>query len=324
MQVFGLFGGIEKRMNCILVGGSGFLGLNIAKGLLTAGYNVTIADIRPPAIPGFTGIIKDVKFYQADYRDSGSLKNILKDQEILFHLACSSLPSTSVCKTEDDIRENVLEPVRFFKEASKNGIRLIVFPSSGGTVYGNSEKLPIDETSLTDPICSYGVTKLMTEKYLSSLNKMSGVDYLIFRISNLYGPGQVPNAAQGIIANVISKLLSGKPVTVFGKGENVRDYVYVQDVVKAFILGIERGLKNDIFNIGTGKGHSIKDVIGIISRIMNVKPQFIYADKRPFDVEANVLDSGKFKSATGWEAETPIEDGINSAYRWVKESFYNG
>ncbi len=310
--------------NCVLIGGSGFLGLNIAKGLLTSGYDVTIADIRPPAIPGFAGIIKDVKFCQADYRDSGKLKSILKDQEILFHLACSSLPSTSVYKTEDDIRENVLEPVRFFKEASKNGIRLIVFPSSGGTVYGNSEKLPIDETFLTDPICSYGVTKLMIEKYLSSLNKMSGVDYLIFRISNLYGPGQIPNAAQGIIANVISKLLSGKPVTVFGKGENVRDYIYVQDVVKAFILGIERGLKNDVFNIGTGKGHSIKDVIGIISGIMDVKPQFIYADKRPFDVGSNVLDSGKFISATGWKAETPIEDGINSAYRWVKESFYNG
>lgn len=263
-----------------------------------------------------------MKFYQADYRDPVKLKEILKGQEILFHLACSSVPSTSVNRIEDDIKENVLEPVRFFREASKNGIRLIIFPSSGGTVYGNSGKLPIDEASLTDPICSYGVAKLMMEKYLTSLKEISGVDYLIFRISNLYGPGQIPNAAQGIIANVISKVLSGEPVTVFGKGENVRDYLYVQDVVKAFTLALEKGLNNDIFNIGTGKGHSIMEAIEIISKVMGAKPRIVYADRRPFDVESNVLDSGKFFSATGWKAQTRIEDGIDSAYRWIKEFYH--
>jgi len=309
--------------NCILVGGSGFLGLNTARALLKAGYNVSIVDLKEPSLPGFAEIAGEVKFHRVDYRDSGKLKSALKDQEILFHLACSSLPATSVANVEDDIGQNVLESVRLFRKAAELGIRLIVFPSSGGTVYGNSEKLPIDETFLTDPICSYGVTKLMTEKYLSFFNKMFGVDYLILRIANLYGPGQVPNAAQGLIANAIAKALANKPITVFGKGENIRDYVYVEDAVKALVVGIERGLKNDVFNIASGKGYSINDVIGVISKIMEVNPQVVHSDKRLFDVEANILDSSKFISATGWKTEMSIEDGINNAYRWVKEFFYS-
>lgn len=306
--------------NCVLVGGSGFIGLNLAKALIQAGYHVTIVDIRFPVIPGFKYTAKNINFCKVDYRDAKKIKGVLKNQDVLFHLACSSLPGTPIAKVENDIRDNVIESVRFFKNVVESGIRLIIFPSSGGTAYGNQEKLPIKETFLTNPICSYGVTKLMIEKYLFFFNKMFGVDYLIFRIGNLYGPGQMPNATQGVIANVIDKLLQDKPITIFGRGDNIRDYIYVEDAVKALVIGLKKGLKNDVFNISTGKGHSINDVIRVIAKVTEIKPRIVHSCKRPFDVAANVLDSHKFFLATGWKPETSIEEGIKNAYEWIKGS----
>jgi len=308
------------RKKCILVGGAGFLGTNVAGGLLSDGYDVTIVDKALPQFFKQSGIIDKVTFCRCDYLDLKILKQEMKGKDILLHFAYSSLPGSPIKKLDEDVRDNAAGSVKLFKLAVEAGVKKIIFPSSGGTVYGETDELPIRESSPTNPICFHGISKLMIEKYLFLFKRTFGIDYLIYRIANAYGPGQDPGGEQGLIANVIGNIYKKEPVTVFGKGDVIRDYVYIDDIVRAFILGIEKGLKNDIFNIGTGKGHSIDDVINLVSKTLSVGPKVIYTARRLTDVRSNILDTGKIGSAAGWRPAIGIEEGIEKTCRWFKET----
>ena len=308
------------KLNCILIGGSGFLGTHVALKLIESGCDVTIVDKNPPTIYSFSTSLKDVNFILADFQDYNKIGNLLANKDVLFHFACSSLPGSPIEKIDDDIRDNIERTVKFFQVAALCGIKKIVFPSSGGTVYGPSKTLPISEESPTNPICSHGITKLAVEKYLILLHKVYGIDYLIFRISNPYGPGQNTKGKQGLIANVISRLLMDKPITVFGEGKNVRDYIYIDDVVQAFLFAIQANIKNEIFNIGSGIGLSINEVINLISNLLNKKPKVLRDKDRITDVDANILDIRKFCSKTNWKPETIFEEGLRYTNEWIYES----
>lgn len=307
---------MKKR--CILIGGVGFLGMNIARGMLNAGYDVVIIDRRPLIPDHFFNFTKDIPFFLVDYKDSQKLENIFKTNDVLFHLAYSTLPGTSPDEMDDDVKENVFESIKLFKTAIKKGIKKIIFPSSGGTVYGERLDFPIKEEAPTNPICSYGITKLMIEKYILFLNRIYGIDYLIYRISNPYGKGQRGYREQGLIANVIAKMLNNSQITVFGDDQMVRDYIYISDVIDAFVLSMTKDIKNDIFNIGTGQGYSIKEIIDLVSEIVGIKPKITYVNKRPIDVKINILDPSKFQSLAGWKAKVSIEEGIRNTYEWIK------
>ena len=304
----------------ILIGGSGFIGTHVAKGLLSAGYDVTIVDKKQPQYSIFGNWQDVISFHKIDFHDNRRLKALVKGKDLLLHFAYSSLPGNSMTKMEEDIMDNTGETVRLLRLAVENGVGKVVFPSSGGTVYGNSEKLPIKEDFPTNPICSHGITKLAIEKYLYLFNKIFSLDYLIYRIANPYGPGQRPDGEQGLVANVMGRMLRGEEITVFGKGENVRDYIYIDDVVKAFTLGVKSDLKNDIFNIGTGKGHSINEIVKLVSDELHIKPRIRCAGSRVFDVRSSVLNSGKIKKAAEWEPEVGLEEGISKTHAWIRRS----
>lgn len=302
---------------CVLIGGSGFLGVNLAKALLSSGYDVTLVDKKAPSQKLFSGVVDNISFRRIDFRDAAKIAPIIKDKDILFHFAYSSLPANSMRKMEEDLRSNVAESIGLFRLAAKNGVGKIVFPSSGGTVYGNTGMLAAKENFPTNPICAHGITKLTVEKYLFMFKEIFNLDYLIYRIANPYGPGQDPSGEQGLVANAMGKILKGLPVTVFGGGETVRDYIYVEDVIDAFTIGIKKDLKNDIFNIGTGKGYSINSAIRLIAKVAGVKPNIEYTSRRPFDVKASVLDNSKMRKASGWKPKVSFEKGIGKTYNWL-------
>ena len=304
--------------NCILIGGAGFIGTNLAKGLLSEGYSVTVVDKLLSRFFTQSGIIDKVSFCRCDYLDLEELKPAIKNQEILLHFAYSSLPGSPINSMENDVKDNVLGSIRLFKFAAENGVKKIIFPSSGGTVYGDAGKSPIKESSPADPICFHGISKLMIEKYLFLFKRTFGVDYLLYRISNAYGPGQNPDSGQGLIPNVISRIYKDEQINIFGDGKAVRDYIYIDDIVKAFMSGIKYDLKNDVFNIGTGIGYSINEIIDNISRTLSVRPKIVYSDKRITDVRSNVLNTDKIRSITGWKSEISIEEGIKKTCQWIK------
>ena len=308
------------KERCVLIGGAGFLGFNTARGLLEAGYDVVIVDKNQPKPELFSKSGNIAQILLADYRNLKKISSILSNGDILFHFAYSTLPGTPFSKMETDVEENVFESIKLFRAAVEKGVKKIIFPSSGGTVYGEGKSFPINEDAATTPICSYGITKLMVEKYLYFLHRIYGIDYLIFRISNSYGPGQRAYTDQGLISNAMAKMLNGSEINVFGDGQIVRDYIYIDDVVRAFLIGLEQDLRNKIYNIGTGIGYSINEVIESISKIINVKPKISYSKKRLIDVGKNILDSERMRGESGWRARVTVEEGIRKTYAWIKNA----
>lgn len=306
--------------NCIITGGAGFLGMNLAKKLLENGFEVTVADPNYSEQNDHFGISKRIKVFRESFQDIEKVKKIIKGQDYLFHFAYSTLPSSPFENIENDIRDNVLSSLALFRAAADSGINKIIFPSSGGAVYGDPGVSPIKEDSPTDPICSYGITKLMVEKYLSLFAKETGPDYVVYRISNPYGPGQDPDGKQGLVAAVLGKLLRSREITVFGDGETVRDYLFIDDLTDIMVKALDKDLKNDVFNIGTGKGLSVNQIIAIAAEITGKKPEIKYVEKRQVDVSANILDISKISGRTGWGPSTDIKRGMGLTYEWLRKA----
>lgn len=306
------------RKKCVIVGGSGFMGINLARRLSLSDCKVTIVDKRRSPFVDLLKLPRDILFRNINYLDSKKLKPILRKQDILFHFACSTLPADPFNIIEKDLKDNALGSIRLFRLAAESGIKKIIFPSSGGTVYGVSDNLPAKEDYNTNPICFHGIMKLMLEKYLLLFKRNFGLDYLVFRISNPYGPWQNFNGQQGLIVNILGKMLKGLPINIFGSGEIIRDYIYIDDVSNALLLGFKDNLRNDVYNIATGHGHTINEIIDIASAITNIKPVIIYQEQRFNDLNSNVLNIDKMRLATGWRPRVPIEEGIKKTYQWIK------
>jgi UDP-glucose 4-epimerase len=200
----------------------------------------------------------------------------------------------------------------------------LIYISSGGTVYGQSESLPINENHINKPISPYGLTKLTLENYARFYSVTEGLNYCIVRPSNAYGEGQAPFKGQGFIATVIASILKGVPVNIYGSTNVLRDYLYVSDLAYGIFKVLEYGKFGEVYNIGTGIGLSNLDIILKIQNIIGdtAQPaQFNHYPIRPFDVESNYLDCNKIKAHTGWEPKISIDEGLIKTINWLKENY---
>lgn len=308
---------MKKR--CVIIGGTGFLGMNTAKALLNAGCSVVIIDKKMSKKYLFPEIFEFIDLHIFDYKNKDKLGSVLRKDDILFHFASSTLPGSSPDQIEKGISNDIVGSIGLFRAAVKKDVSKIIFASSGGTVYGDVKINPIIENTLNNPKCFYGVSKLLVEKYLKLFHVLYGIDYVIYRISNAYGPGQNPDSNQGLIANVIGKMLKNKPINIYGEGQTIRDYIFIDDIANAFLRAANNNvIKNDVFNIGTGIGYSVAEVVEKISKTLKVKPQIIREENRKCDVKINILDSNKFKMISGWEPKIDIEQGIEMTHKWIK------
>jgi len=296
------------------------MGMNLAKKMIGEGYEVTIIDQLVSNIKDHFNILGKVKALNADYRKHDAMESLLKGCDCLFHFAYSTVPGSAFERIEDDVKENIAGSIGLFKAAVAAGVKMVVFPSSGGTVYGQSGTSSIKEDSPTDPICSYGITKLAIEKYLYLFHRLNGIDYVIYRISNPYGPGQDTAGRQGLVAGSIDRMLRSKKIDVFGDGSAVRDYIYIDDVTEALFQGLRKGVKNGVFNIGSGKGKSINEMISIIGEVSGTPPDINYLPERGVDVKYNVLDASKFSGLTGWAPSTGVKEGVKRTFNWIVEN----
>ena len=311
-------GGIPKR--CLVLGGRGFIGSHLVDALLTHGYavrclyrphGVTLSESRP--------VHPNLEVLEGDFSNSADIARALQGCEICFHLISTTLPKSSSADPMFDIESNVVGTVRLLTQAGQYGIKKIVFVSSGGTVYGVPQKIPISETHPTDPIVPYGITKLTIEKYLYLFHVLHGLDYTVLRLANPYGDGQRFNSSQGAIAVFLGKVLHGKPVEIWGDGSVVRDYIYIDDVIRALIASIGDTSGERVFNIGSGKGKSLNDVLDAIE-ITTGKPAYRnYLPGRGFDVPVNVLSIEKAGKFLSWTPKVSFTDGLKRFVAWVSE-----
>lgn len=304
-------------MKCLVLGGGGFIGSHLAQALAQAGHRVRVFD-RPRG--RFLPLLERCEVVTGDFLRAEDVARALEDIEVIFHLVCTTVPKSSNEDQAADVEANVAGTLRLLDLCRSRGARRLVFASSGGTVYGVPRALPIDEAQPTQPISSYGIHKLMVEKYLHLNQVLHGLDYRVLRIANVYGERQRIETAQGAVAVFLDRIRRGEALQIWGDGSVVRDYVYVGDVVQAFLKVLGHGGGERVFNIGSGAGVSLSRLVDEIARVVGSRPAVDYTPARRFDVPANVLDASLARRALGWQAATPLGEGLRRAWEWVRQS----
>jgi UDP-glucose 4-epimerase len=303
-------------MRCIVIGGGGFIGSHLCEALLSVGHEVTVFDRADSPNLGALKQ-KGVRLCVGDFFNPEDVQRSLQDQEVLFHLLSTTVPQTSVEDPARDVETNVVGTLRLLDAVRKTSIKKIFFPSSGGTVYGVPREIPIKEDHPTNPTSSYGIGKLIIEKYLNMYWTLYGLDYCVLRIANAYGERQRPTATQGVIPVFLDRGLRNQEITVWGDGTVMRDYVYASDISQAFIKALTYSGEMKVFNIGSGQGHSVNDVIHVMERVMGWPLKVKYTSGRSFDVPISVLDITRAKNYLNWAPTISLFDGIARMHAWM-------
>lgn len=301
-------------MRVLITGGGGFLGRAIIGQLLDAGTNVVVLDL-PARLGGLPGC--DTRPFDFS-REPLALSRHARAGDRLLHLGCTSHPAASMADPAGDVEANVASSIRLFQAAAAAGVDRVVFASSGGTVYGRIDELPVEESHVTQPLSAYGVSKLAVEHYLELFPGLRGIS---LRVANPYGAGQLEGTPVGAIAHFINSALRDVPIEIWGDGKIVRDYIAVEDVAAAFALALAAPeLAAGPYNIGTGRGTSLNDVLDLLSAISGRTLDVRHGQARNYDVPAIVLDSARFSRATGWSARIGLEDGVRRLWETARQA----
>jgi len=300
-------------MNILVIGGNGFIGSHLVDYLLFRGHKVRVLDV---SYERFRKPQQNVDYRIASLESMPDLYESLLGIDLVFHLASSSLPCTSNIDTVSDINKNLVSTINILDQIIKLGIKRIVYFSSGGAVYGNTNKLPISEEHPLQPISSYGIIKVTIEKYLFLYQRLYGLNSLIIRPSNPYGPRQGHYMAQGVISTFLRKIKMNERITVFGDGNSVKDYIYIKDLID---LCYELCFSNEIgvFNLGSGIGTTINQIINQIKKTTGQNFEIDNADKQIYDVDHFVLDISKTINLFGAYPSTSLEEGISKTWNWL-------
>ena len=303
-------------MKILILGGNGFIGSHLCRALVEAGHEVKVFD-RPGTIPCLE-IPSSVESVSGNFSQQDFVEQALAGCDAAFHLVSTTIPKTSNDNPIYDLETNLVDTVRLLESARRQSVRKVIFASSGGTVYGIPQQIPIRENHPTEPICSYGIGKLAIEKYLHLFEHLYGLSYCVLRIANPYGEGQSPTRPQGAISVFAYKALLGEPITVWGDGSVVRDYIYVGDVMTAFLKALAYEGEQRVFNVGSGIGHSINDILATIESIREQAVKRNYGDTRTFDVPVNILDISRARRHLGWEPSIPLAEGLTRTMAWLR------
>ena len=308
-------------MRALVLGGSGFLGSYVVDALCNDGFQVVSLDRQPERFRVKNEI---VEFFQADFGNRGELEQILKrGVDFVFHLVSSTIPQTSNDDPIFDVQSNVIESIALLEMCVKYSVRKVVFVSSGGTVYGIPEQLPISENHPTLPLCSYGVTKLAIEHYVHLFYVLHGLEYSVLRLSNPYGARQDPRGKQGAVTVFMNKLLKGEEITVWGDGSVVRDYIHASDFARACLVMV--GSDNvGVYNVGGGEGTSLNELISILERVTGRSANVKYLPSRGFDVPELYLDCTRIQNGYGWKPQVDFTTGLKQMNEWMKKQIAAG
>lgn len=298
---------------CLVLGAGGFIGTNLCLALRARGIAVTGFG-RSPA----PTVLADVAWVSGTL-EAGGLDALVEGHSHVFDLIGAGLPNSSNDNPAQIVADGVPAKVRLLEACRRQQVRRFVFASSGGTVYGVTDTIPVREDAPTEPISAYGIGKLVVEKYLSLYRHLYGFDSRILRIANAYGPHQDARRGQGLVAALLGRLLEGAPVEIWGSGSVVRDYIHIDDVVSAMLACLEHDGTGRVFNVGSGIGRSVIEVLQDAARITGCTPRLLHREGRGADVPVNILDSGRLRQETGWSPCVAWEDGLRSTASWIAE-----
>jgi UDP-glucose 4-epimerase len=297
-------------------GANGFIGRHLVRRLVAARRPVRAVsrDFGADFVAEMGG---HVDFVRADLGNALAMASSLQDVETVVQLVSTSSPGLQNRYAITDIQDNVIPHVAFLQSCVAAGVTRCVFLSSGGTVYGPGAPLPTPETAATDPISSHGLTKLFVEKYLQMHSRVDGLEHVILRLSNPFGPGQIFRKAQGLIPAILARHAEGQPIRVFGEGLAGRDYVYIGDVIDAIVLALdEPRAKNSVINIGSGQARTVMEVIRSIESLLGTAFELDFVPARNTDVDNNALDVSRARMLLDWSPRTSFMEGLDVTLRW--------
>ncbi|MDR3482671.1 MAG: NAD-dependent epimerase/dehydratase family protein [Burkholderiaceae bacterium] len=299
----------------LVTGGAGFIGAHLVDRLVKSGHTVRVLDRVPVDIRPAWLKSAQIDYMLGDFSDHSLIDAALKDIDVVYHLVSTTIPASSNIDPIFDVQSNLVGTLSLLQIALKSGVKKVIFVSSGGTVYGKPKSLPIRETDPTDPICSYGITKLAIEKYLAMFKELHGLDFVVFRLANPFGERQRPGA-QGAIAAFMHKVAEGKPIEIWGDGSVVRDYIYINDVIDAMVAGIDYNGAAHIFNLGSGQGRSLNEIIDTLRAVSGKPIECIYQSARALDVPKSVLDISLVKQEFNWQPSSDFAADLRRTWEW--------
>ena len=298
-------------MKYVITGASGFLGRALVAKLASDGHEVlslsrSLSANSAPASASWL-------FY--DMMNPFDWKKALAGADVVYHLAWSTLPNTS---NDDPVADaqNIAGTIRLL-DAMKGGKARLIFVSSGGVIYGNSDRCPAGEDTLKRPLCAYGVSKLAAEAYCGFYRRYAGFDTVSLRIANLYGPGQNFRSNFGAITNFTVRALRGETIHIWGDGEAVRDYLHIDDAVAALVAAGQRPVEADALNIGTGVGISLNTIVAHLRALLG-DVAAVYEPPRGFDVPYSVLDITRASGELGWVPRVEFQNGLRSLVDFLR------
>ena len=305
-------------MQITVLGGGGFIGSTIIDRLLLDGHSIRVFE-RPRINPyrSFANH-EHVEWINGDLASVHDVREAIRGVDAVMHLVSTTLPKSSNDDPMYDVQSNLLSTLQLLQVMVEEGVKKVVFISSGGTVYGNPQYLPIDERHPTEPVVSYGITKLAIEKFLVMFQHLHGIKAVILRVTNPYGERQRVETAQGAVGVFLDRAIRGLPIEIWGNGSVARDYIHVSDVANAFAQALIYEGRHSVFNVSTGTATSLSELLSIIERVTALKLDVRFKAPRPFDVPLSVLDNTLANQELGWRPAVDLETGIARTAQWMK------
>lgn len=303
-------------MNILVTGGAGFIGSNLADALIADGHRVSILDDLSTGKRG--NIPKEAEFHEVDI-GSPVVNKIFERGKFdrVFHLAAQMDVRRSVENPANDAEINIIGGINLLQAAVRHNVRKFLFSSTGGAIYGEQEEYPAPETHAANPLSPYGISKLAFEKYLFFYNFQHGLQYVSLRYANVYGPRQNSEGEAGVVAIFCTRLLKGEEAVIYGDGCQTRDFVYVEDVIRANILAMDFD-SSMTFNVGTGVETDINAIFEKIKKSTGSTQPRIKLDPKPGEQRRSSISSAKIKKYLGWEPTIALDEGIRKTVSYFR------
>ncbi|MFH1111911.1 MAG: NAD-dependent epimerase/dehydratase family protein [Patescibacteria group bacterium] len=305
-------------MKVLITGGAGFIGSHLCDRLIKSGYHVSVIDNLSSGKK--SNLSKQVEFFKIDIC-STKVKNLVKKikPDYVCHLAAQISVPESLVNPQTDAEVNIIGSLNILEAVKDLSIKKFLFVSSGGAIYGEAKIIPTPETALVNPMSPYALSKQAGEKYLQFYSQQYGLPYVIMRPANVYGPCQGVGGEAGVVSIFINKLLHNQDLPIHGTGKQTRDLVYVSDVSQALVAALTRG--RGIYNVGTGKETSVRDIAVLIGKVIGLVPKISYVSARgKGDINSSALDCKLIKQQLGWQSSYDINNGLKQTVDWFKKN----